>query len=731
MTVLLLDIETFSPVPIEHGVHRYAEQAEILLTQYAIDDGEVEVWDRTEGKPMPDTLWGALADKTVEIVAHNASFERTLFRHKGSPIERDAARDIQRWHCTMARANAHSLPGSLGTLCDIMGVPQDMAKDKAGKKLMLFFCKPRPKNQKLRRATRHTHPQEWEGFKEYARLDVVSMRELYKKLPRWNYKGFELELWRLDQAINERGIPMDTDLANAALRAIDRAQAKLTKEVQEATDGEVMRATQRDVLLAYLDDEFGIMLPDLKASTVERFLKNEPDVPRDLRELLEIRLQATMASTAKYKRVIQATSSDGRLRGGLQWRGALRTGRWAGRIFQPQNLPSRGLLPYSDIAFGIECMLNDCEDLIFENVMHLCQSAVRGVIKATEGNKLCVADLANIEGRDQAWIAGETWKLKAFQEYDTLVLADGGYMTWQEWARHVLAGDAPALALDKKGEPLRKGHDLYKLAYAKAFGADPTEVDKDQRQIGKVMELFLGYEGGVGAYVIGAMTYGFDVEQLGEMAWPLLPRDLRDEAEEFLAWAKEKKRPRYGLSDRAFIVCDTFKRGWRQAHPNITRTWKLLAETVRQAINCPGVTLECGRLKIRRDGTWLRIGLPSGRALCYPGIQLDPKDDYTITYMGVHQYTRQWGRQKTYGGKLFENVCQAIAADVMAANMPRIEEGGYDIFTSVHDELPTEAPDSPEFSGDKLAALLATNPSWALDMPLAAAGFEAYRYRKD
>ncbi|WP_236953985.1 hypothetical protein [Hydrogenophaga sp. PBC] len=305
-----------------------------------------------------------------------------------------------------------------------------------------------------------------------------------------------------------------------------------------------------------------------------------------------------------------------------------------------------------------------------------------------------MSDLANIEGRDAAWLAGEAWKLRAFEAYD--------------------AGTGP---------------DLYKVAYAKAFGIKPEDVDKFMRQIGKVMELMLQYEGGVGAYLTGALTYGIDLEEMAERAYGLLPVDLRTEAEGFLQWTRDQKRNTFGLSDRAFIVCDAFKRGWRNGHPAIAGYWKELADTVREAIGHPGVTLTARKLKVRRDGAWLRIGLPSGRALCYPAPEVAL--DGTISYMGVNQYSRKWQRLKTYGGKLFENVCQAVARDVMAHNMPAIEAAGYQIVLTVHDEVVTEAPDSPEFNADHLGRLLAATPPWARGMPLAAGGFEATRYRKE
>lgn len=361
-------------------------------------------------------------------------------------------------------------------------------------------------------------------------------------------------------------------------------------------------------------------------------------------------------------------------------------------------------------------------------IMELTSNAIRGCIVAPAGRKLCVADLANIEGRGLAYLAGEQWKLVAFREYDVLKLVPDGWISGADWVALALQGKAPLLEEDDKGEPIHRGPDLYKLAYAKAFSISPADVAKSQRQIGKVMELMLGYEGGVGAFLTGAATYGFDVEDLGRVAYDTIPGHILEEAGKFYDWVVKQGRSTFGLSRTAFVVCDSLKRMWREAHPNVASLWKELEQTCIDAVQNPGTTMQCRLFKVRRDGAWLRVGLPSGRALCYP----QPKvDDGKLTYMGINQYTRQWSRIKTYGGKLVENATQAFARDVLAGAMPSIEESGYEIVLSVHDELLTETPDTPDFSWEQLAALMATPPAWAPDLPLAAAGFETYRYRKD
>ena len=738
MTRLWLDLETFSEVPIKDGTHKYAENALIMLWAYALDDGPVKVWDVLAQEvswfddlidervaeacgTMPDDLFKALTDEHVELMAHNAGFDRTVLRHAGSVVERNAAAQVGRWRCTMAQALAHSLPGGLEKLCEVLDVEQDKRKLKVGKELVRLFCMPRPKNMKLRRATRQTHPEEWKRFVEYAGADIEAMRAVHAKLPQWDFKGRELELFHLDARINERGIAIDLDLAHAALAAVDRTQRNLAEQCVDLTGGEVSSTTQRDALLAHILAEHGVALPDMQAATLERRI-SDPDLPPVVRELLGIRLQASRSSVSKFTALIKGTNEDGRIRGTAQFCGAMRTGRWAHRLFHPGNLPRPDVIAAAEwygheiktskhlqlrsspatgdddvhqfVATGIEAIKADCADLLFDNVMAVTASAIRGAIVAPKGRKLVISDLANIEGRDAVWLAGEHWKLRAFQAYD--------------------AGTGP---------------DLYRLAYGRAFNVDPAAVSKPQRQIGKVMELMLQYEGGVGAYLTGALTYGIDLEEMAEDAYILLPADLRTEAEGFLEWCRSERRNTFGLSDKAFIVCDGFKRGWRRAHPAIAGYWSELADAVREAIRNPGVTITCRKLKIRRDGAWLRIGLPSGRALCYPAPQVDPAGQ--ISYMGINQYSRQWQRLKTYGGKLFENVCQAVARDVMAWNMPRIEAAGYQIVLTVHDEVITEAPDSADFNPDHLGSLLSATPSWATGMPLAAGGFEDYRYRKD
>lgn len=694
MTTLWLDCETYSECDLfAHGTHRYAEHpsTEITVCQFAFDDEDPRVFDMTESKQLPVHFLHYLRQGDGAVVAHNSMFDRTLLRHVwGIDVP------VERWRDTMVKALAHGLPGALGKIGAALGVNEDEAKDKRGRELIALFCKPRPKNHKLRRATRETHPKEWAEFLEYSRQDIVAMRAIDKRLPSWNYREGhpELALWHLDQRINTRGIAIDLDLARAAIDAVAVEQSRLKAETREATQGRVASPSQRDELLSYILLEHGVRLPDMSADTLRRRAE-DPNLPDAVKLLVNLRLEATKTSTSKYKTAVKATSADGRLRAPLQFCGAARTGRWAGRLVQLQNLPrpSRGFDEAAQ-TLAIQSLKAGTADLLHDDVMRLTADCIRGLLVAPPGRKLCIADLSNIEGRVVAWLAGESWKLQAFREFD--------------------AG---------------RGADIYKLAYARSFGVDPASVSKDDRQIGKVQELMLAYAGGVGAYLTGAATYGFDVADLAAAVFKATePSTWKDTLGSF-DWF-QKKGLTYGLPLEQWTACRVLVDAWRAAHPSTEALWSALKEAFVKAVHRRGEVFAVGQhLKVRCDGAWLRIRLPSGRYLCYLSPEVDAEGN--CTFMGVDQYTRQWKRLRTHGGRLVENACQAVARDVMFYNMPAIEGAGYEIVLSVHDELLTETPNSDAFSSDVLAAMMARDPGWAKGLPLAAAGFETLRYRKD
>lgn len=698
MTTLWLDLETYSECDLRvHGTHRYAEHpsTEIMVAQWAIDDGEPVVVDCTAEGHMHGPyleLHKALRDPDVLVVAHNSVFDRTLVRHVwGYDVP------VERWRDSMVKAYAHGMPGALEKVGAALGVEEHEAKDRRGKELIQLFCKPRPKGHKLRRATRETHPKEWAEFLEYSRQDIPAMRAVDQRLPAWNYREGhpELALWHLDQRINDRGFAVDLELARAAIDAVGDEQERLREETRQATEGYVSSPSKRDQLIAYIVAEYGVTLPDFRADTLRRRIE-DPELPEGVRLLLSLRLEATKTSTSKYKALVNATSADGRLRNTLQFAGAQRTARWAGRIFQPQNMPR----PTPDFDeeeqdLAIAALKGGYATVVYSDVMQLTSNAVRGCIVAPPGKKLAVADLSNIEGRGLAYLAGEDWKLRAFAAFDR-----------------------------------KEGPDLYNVAYGRSFNVDPASITKSQRQIGKVQELGLGYEGGVAAFITFAAVYHMDLEVMANAVWETANREALSDAADMLAWVKKQKRSTFGLTDRVYIACELLKASWRAAHPNTKALWDAAGASVRKAIDNPGNTYAIGEhLKARRDGAWLRIRLPSGRYLCYLHPQVDDKGQ--ITYMGVDQYTRRWKRIKTYGGRLVENCTQAFARDVLANNMQTIENHGYEIVLTVHDEVITEVPDDERFSSDELARLMSVVPPWAAGIPLAAAGFEATRYRKE
>lgn len=706
--LLWWDLETYSEVPIKNGTYAYAEQAEILLFLYAFGDGEIQCWDATAQPEMPADLHAALIDPEQITAGHNiGNFDSTILRHS-TGIDIPPERMID----TMPQALSHGLPGSLDALCEIFNVGADHAKHKTGKALIRLFCIPRPKNVKLRRATRETHPAEWEQFIAYGKSDIAATRVLYgKHLPRWNMpnkNNGEFALWCLDQRINRRGVCIDVEFAKAAVRAADRAKDALAIRARELTSGEVESTTQRDSLLDHILAEYGVVLDDLRKSTVEKAL--DSDMPEELKGLLRVRLQATTTSTSKYTALERGVSSDGRLRGTLQFAGASRTLRWGGRLFQPQNLPRLSVshiakwagMPVKDVDddvidrylnTGIATTLADSEEFFFEDVMPMLSNCIRGTITAPKGKKLVVVDFANIEGRVAAWLAGENWKLDAFRDYD--------------------AGT---------------GHDLYCIAYAKSFGIDPKDVDKNQRAIGKVQELMLQYAGGCGAFVTGAAAYRIDLEKMAENAIQTIPAETLREAESFMVWMKEKGMPTFGLSDRAYIVCESFKRLWREAHPAISSYWKELDSSWRDALANPNEVIQCRKVQLQFIKGWLRVKFPDGGFIVYPQAKID--EDGSLSYMGVNQYTRKWQRIVSHGGVRLENDCQHFARCLLGTSMQPAEDAGYEICLHVHDELICETPDTDDFTADDLGRIVSVVPDYARGIPLAAAGYESYRYRK-
>lgn len=663
MTRLYIDFETWSSVSVRRGTDVYLDNAKPLLMTYAVDDGSIFVCDFSENGSIHAFAQQKLQDPSVELWAHNAVFDRNVLR-KCFGIETD----IKRWRCSLALALSHSLPGGLGPLCDVLQVPTDFAKIKDSKRLIQKFCCKKE----------FVKDEEWEKFIQYAVNDIAAMRECVGRMPNWNYHGEELALYHLDQVINDRGFRIDRNLATGAVKALAKQKTVSDDWTNQATGGAVTAATQRDKLLFYICEKQGCFLPDLKAATIKEALQDE-NLDESTRELLKVRLDASKTSGSKYKRLLDSVGKEDRLRYTLQYAGASRTARWAGRIFQPQNLP-RPTMAKEYTRQCIDLVSSGQSDIasLFAPINEVCSNALRGLIVAAPGKTLFSADFSAIEGRVNAWIAGETWKVKAF----------------------------------------RDGQDLYKLIYSKAFGVPVESITKRQRQIGKVQELALGYGGGVGAFLNMAAAYGMDLEELGRTVQPV------EKALE--AWERAlTNNETFGLTKEVYVACDTLKIGYRKGNPAIVQSWYQYEDAVRKVIDSPnGQKVQIGRLVFDCNGSWLRINLPSGRFICYAQPRIHKSG--RISYMGWRN--KKWSRTETYGGKFDENIVQAISRDIFGHALLRVERQGFPVVLHVHDEVNSEVPRTANF--EQFLAAITEVPAWAKGLPINVEGFQGERYEK-
>lgn len=736
---LFLDLETFSEADLKKvGSYAYAEHpsTEILLALYALDDGGVNCWDCTDGSPMPEELRKALRHvmrhKAKIVGANFLMFDRLVIKNVwGLDID---PRDIID---TMVCAFRHSLPGSLAALCGVLQIDEDLAKDKSGKALIQRFSKPTPKNYKIRRYDRTTHPAEWDSFIKYGISDITSMREVFHSLPQWGNIEFENTVLAVDQRINDRGFFVDTALANAAIEAVKKHKVELQAEANEkwgaGLTGAGFLPTLRELAPAH-------EILNAQKSTLNDLLADD-DLPDDARTIIEMRLGASSTASTKYQPLLLGLSADGRRRGTLQYGGAKRTLRWAGKGFQPQNLARGYFADYDndgnytgELTTGIKMLIVGRAHWLYD-VSKLTASTVRGCIVPAEGNKLVVADYSNVEGRGLAWLAGERTALDTFAA----------------------------------------GLDIYCVTAGKMFGMEPDVIKKtrkDLRQIGKACELGLGYGGGVSAFLTFAKNLGLNLYDMAEVMTGTFPDHIWAAAKRGYEYAriqeKNKRgfndqkpdRPSYDLPKKVWLTCDSIKRMWRESHPATCQFWTDLESAAMSAIKNPGEVFWAGAavrengdraIKIsrtveRRDGKkvpgwWLKVELPSGRILSYPGIGISveksveedsDRAEYRerIRYMGENQTTRQWGKQYTYGGKLSENVTQALCRDLLAVALVNVDAAGWDIILSVHDEIVCEVPNEPEYTVSKLEEMMCALPSWAAGFPLAAEGAELMRYAK-
>lgn len=678
--LLFLDFETYSTEPISRGLDIYFRAAEFLMAQWAVGPGKVQLHDFFADPVFPQELLDLLLDPSITIVAHNAQFERYAVKYLlGIDIP------PERFFCTMACAAAHSLPLGLGLLSLVLKVTTKID----GKNHIHLFCK--PQRGKVKRWDNSNAPKEWEEFKVYALGDVITGREVYHALPKRNFVGEHRRLWDVDNQINERGFHVDRELAEAAVELLDEDKARLDNRAQELTDGELKSANQRDKLLLLLIRDYGVLLENMQAEQLNEALDDDR-LPEPVKELIRVRIATAMASTSKFKKLLICAGPDDRLRNTLQYCGASRTGRWSGRIFQPHNL-RRPTMKQADIDEVTRLFLERDPDMItmYADLREAASNMMRGLIVAAPGKKLVVSDWSGIESRVLAWLAGEQWVL------DVSTAADQG-----------------------------TGKDLYVHTVAKAYGMALEEITSYLRQQGKGMVLSLGYEGGVKAFLSIAAAYGLDLDELGIKGPDILPTEHLSRAADVYAWALKKDKT-FGLSRASYIACEAIKLAYREANPMIAAVWKAYKEAATVCIQYPGEKVIAGRCLFTRRGNWLMIELPSGRTLMYPSPKVSPRGD--LSYMG--QANKQWVRIKTYGGKLAENITQAVSNDILRAALLASHDDGFLPVLHVHDELVCEQDaDDTEHTLVRLDAIMRRELSWAKGLPLHTAGWEGKRYRK-
>ena len=720
LPIAYFDLETFSAANLRtQGPHAYSAdpQSKILLWGYAIDDKPAKVWD-CQNEPMPFDLTEALAEvaqkKRWHVWQNGQAFDTVFLSYR---VDGGPKLPIETLIDTMLIAYAHGLPGNLQGLCEIFRLPQDKAKDKDGERLVNLFCKPTPSG-KIRNA--QTHPEDWKKFINYCRLDIESMREVYKRLPKENCTEYERCLQVLDARINRRGICIDLPLVRGAIETSERHKELLAEKTREMTNGGIQAATQRDAYLRWINKHYNLGMESFTKAEINKHL-DDPKLPEEAKEHLRNRVKSAKNSASKFKKIQSIIVGD-RIKGTMQFRGASRTGRYAGRYFQPQNL-ARPTLSNDEIELAIWSLKNDCLVDIWADPGETLSNCVRGAIIAPAGKRLCIADYSNVEGRVLAWLAGETWKLNAFAEYDTLLTTSG------EWKLPYRDGWDHDWALDK-GEFVHKGHDLYKLTYSRTFNVKPESVTKAQRQMGKVLELAMGYQGGPKAFLTFVGNFHIDVKDMVKAIKSAIDPNIWYQNEGKLQWALEKGLVE-DMEPETWVAFSAVADAWRRANPRITKLWTDLADACVDAIKSPGQLVLVGKTKLsaKRIGNYLYVRLPSGRKLVYPCPELPRKERCSFIYRTMEK--NKFVRTKAYGGRLVENAVQAAACDLLLEAGPRLEAAGYEIVMSVHDEYICEIPDDKTRNHRHMEELMSALPSWAGGLPLVAAGFESYRYRKD
>lgn len=659
MNTLTIDIETYSGTDIKQGVYKYTQDPDftILLFGYAYNDDKVQFFDLTKVEDLHIDVYLDLFNPDMLKTAFNAAFERVCidaYFAKTFAKYGIASRPlpIDQWQCTSVLAGVAGLPMNLDGASKALKLTQ--TKDAAGKALIKYFtmpCKPTKTNGERTRNLPEHATEKWQQFIEYCRQDVEVERAIRKQLSYVRISQEEHTLYHLDQQINDNGVLIDSAFVDKAIAIDEEFKSRLAAEAIKLSG--IDNPNSRNQILEWLQAE-GEEATTLRKADIPELIANS-DNP-DVKRLLTLRQELSKTSTSKYLMMRSASGYDDRLRGLFQFYGASRTGRWAGRLVQPQNLPRIHFTPETlDLARRTVAQgYTSTVEMVFGDVTDTLSQLIRTAFIAPKGSRFIVSDFSAIEARVIAWLAGEQWRLDVFNTHGKIY-------------------EASAAAMFKVPiESIKKGSDM--------------------RQKGKVAELAFGYQGGPAAAIrMGALEGGIKEEEL------------------------------QGLVD-----------DWRAASPKIVKLWYDCGKAATRAVkHGTRVSIQHGMNFHYHDST-LWITLPSGRQLAYyePNLKDSNFGGEALCYKGMDQVRKIWGTQDTYGGKLVENITQAVARDCMAHAMTQLRAAGYKIVMHVHDEVVLEMPYG-QGSEAEVAEIMSQGAPWAKGLPLVADGYETEYYKKD
>ena len=666
MHVLSIDLETYSSVDIKKsGAWKYIQSPdfEVLLFSCSLDGAYPVCFDLKQGEQLPEWVVDAITNPEYIKTAFNASFEwGCLSKYLGRWLP------PEQWRCTMVKGLYAGYPGSLDAVGRAIGLPEEKQKLNTGKALIRYFCvpcKPTKANGGRTRNLPHHDPDKWKLFKEYNIGDVVTEMEVGKQLYNIVVPDFVQKEWEIDLIINARGVTVDMDMVHGALEIGAIVKQNLTNEA--ITISGLSNPNSITQLSKWLETETEEEVQDLRKATVSQMLAREDNSP-EVQRMLEIRQELGKTSTKKYDAILNAVCSDGRVRGLLQFYGANRTGRWAGRLVQVQNLPRTYTEPLELARDLVKGRKIDALRLIYGSVPDTLSQLIRTAFIASEGKILIDADFSAIEARVISWLAGEEWRLEVFRTHGKIYEASASQMF--------------GVPLER----IKKGNPEYEL-----------------RQRGKVAELALGYQGGVGA--MRQMDTGHQLDNLSD-------EEVKD------------------------IVSR-----WRETNKRIRDLWYKMDNAAVQVIT-QGGSVGVNNILLSREydytynKDYMTIALPSGRKLYYNSPQIGENQwgNPSISYMGVNQASKKggkkWTRIETYGGKLVENVVQAIARDCLSQAITHLEQAGIPVIFHIHDEVVIECS-ADTASLDDVVKIISQPIPWAPDLPLGADGWVGQFFKKD